>query len=38
MFVPAGHEQTFGELEPALKHGMSHRAAAFAKLLQALEE
>jgi XTP/dITP diphosphohydrolase len=38
MFVPAGHEQTFGEMEPALKHGMSHRAAAFAKLLQALEE
>ena len=38
MFVPAGHEQTFGEMEPAQKHGMSHRAAAFAKLLQALQE
>ena len=38
MFVPSGHVQTFGEMEPALKHGMSHRAAAFAKLLQALKE
>ena len=38
MFVPIGHEQTFGEMEPALKHGMSHRAAAFAKLLRALKE
>ena len=38
MFVPSGREQTFGEMEPARKHGMSHRAAAFAKLLQALKE
>ena len=38
MFVPEGHEQTFGEMDPAAKHAMSHRAAAFAKLLQALKE
>ncbi len=31
MFVPAGHAITFGEMEPALKHTMSHRAVAFAK-------
>ena len=27
MFVPAGHEQTFGEMDPAEKHAISHRAA-----------
>ncbi len=32
MFVPDGHTETFGELDPALKHGISHRAAAFAQL------
>ncbi len=37
MFVPAGHEQTFGELDPQVKHGISHRAAAFAKLVEALK-
>ena len=37
MFVPAGHEQTFGELDPQVKHGISHRAAAFAKLIEALK-
>ena len=36
MFVPAGHEQTFGELDPEFKHGMSHRAKAFARLVEAL--
>jgi XTP/dITP diphosphohydrolase len=36
MFVPAGHEQTFGEMEPAEKHKISHRARAFEKLLAAL--
>jgi XTP/dITP diphosphohydrolase len=36
IFVPAGHEQTFGEMEPAEKHGMSHRADAFRKLVAAL--
>jgi hypothetical protein len=29
MFVPHGHEQTFGEMEPEAKHAMSHRAKAF---------
>ena len=38
MFVPVGHEQTFGEFNPALKHSISHRADAFRKLLQALNE
>lgn len=38
MFVPAGYDQTFGELEPELKHRISHRADAFRKLLAALNE
>lgn len=29
MFQPEGYVETFGELEPALKHDISHRAAAF---------
>jgi XTP/dITP diphosphohydrolase len=32
MFVPEGCTETFGEMEPALKHGISHRARAFALL------
>jgi XTP/dITP diphosphohydrolase len=36
MFVPLGYEQTFGEMDPAHKHRISHRAAAFAKLVAAL--
>jgi XTP/dITP diphosphohydrolase len=36
MFQPIGHELTFGEMEPAAKHAMSHRAAAFQKLVAAL--
>lgn len=35
IFVPDGHAITFGEMEPAKKHEMSHRARAFAKLVQA---
>lgn len=35
VFVPDGHETTFGEMEPAAKHAISHRARAFAKLLAA---
>jgi XTP/dITP diphosphohydrolase len=35
MFVPDGHEQTFGEMDPAQKHAMSHRARAFAKFVEA---
>jgi XTP/dITP diphosphohydrolase len=30
MFVPDGFEQTFGEMDPAQKHAISHRAQAFA--------
>jgi len=33
MFVPAGGDQTFGEMEPSAKHVISHRAHAFAKLV-----
>jgi XTP/dITP diphosphohydrolase len=36
IFIPDGHEQTFGELEPALKDSISHRARAFARLKAAL--
>lgn len=36
VFVPEGHDETFGEMEPEAKHGMSHRAVAFAKLKAAL--
>jgi XTP/dITP diphosphohydrolase len=36
MFVPAGHEETFGEMDPELKHRISHRADAFRKLVAAL--
>ncbi len=35
IFVPEGHTLTFGEMEPAAKHAISHRAAAFAKLIDA---
>jgi XTP/dITP diphosphohydrolase len=37
MFVPVGHEKTFGELDPELKHSISHRADAFRKLMEALK-
>ncbi|MGZ6016041.1 MAG: RdgB/HAM1 family non-canonical purine NTP pyrophosphatase [Phenylobacterium sp.] len=36
IFVPEGHELTFGEMDPAAKDAMSHRARAFAKLKAAL--
>jgi len=35
MFIPAGYDITFGEMEPAMKHGISHRAVAFRKLIDA---
>ena len=38
MFVAAGMDQTFGEIEPAAKHAISHRAEAFNKLVAALEK
>lgn len=34
MFVPEGHEITFGEMEPVRKHAISHRARAFAQLVR----
>jgi XTP/dITP diphosphohydrolase len=33
MFVPAGCQQTFGEMNPDDKHAVSHRARAFAQVL-----
>ena len=36
IFIPEGHDQTFGEMDPADKDAMSHRARAFAKLKAAL--
>lgn len=38
IFVPEGRDQTFGELDSALKDSISHRARAFAKLKAALME
>ena len=35
MFVPDGYDLTFGEIGPPLKHQISHRARAFAKLVEA---
>jgi XTP/dITP diphosphohydrolase len=34
IFIPQGFELTFGEMEPAQKHAMSHRAVAFTKLVE----
>lgn len=33
IFVPEGYDVTFGELDPAVKHRISHRAHAFEKLV-----
>jgi XTP/dITP diphosphohydrolase len=35
MFVPDGFEHTFGEMAPADKHKISHRATAFRKMVDA---
>jgi XTP/dITP diphosphohydrolase len=35
MFVPLGADETFGEMEPARKHAISHRARAFEALAAA---
>jgi XTP/dITP diphosphohydrolase len=37
VFVPEGETETFGEMDPDRKHGMSHRAVAFEKLKQRLQ-
>jgi XTP/dITP diphosphohydrolase len=34
MFVPSGRALTFGEMDPTEKHRISHRARAFAKLVE----
>ncbi len=36
IFLPEGCDMTFGEMEPARKHAMSHRARAFRKLADAI--
>lgn len=36
IFIPDGHAETFGEMDPALKDRLSHRALAFEKLKAAL--
>lgn len=38
IFIPEGYGETFGEMDPALKDSISHRARAFAKLKAALME
>lgn len=35
IFVPDGGSETFGEMDPAAKHAISHRAVAFRKLASA---
>ena len=35
IFIPDGHDITFGEMDPAKKHMISHRADAFRQLLGA---
>ena len=34
IFMPDGYSQTFGEMDEAVKNLISHRAAAFAKLIE----
>jgi len=36
IFVADGMSQTFGEIEPAAKHAISHRAKAFEKFARAV--
>jgi XTP/dITP diphosphohydrolase len=36
IFVPGGYDMTFGEMDPVQKHGISHRAKAFAALKSAV--
>lgn len=35
MFQPRGYDETFGEMSPAKKHDISHRARAFDQLVKA---
>ena len=36
IFMPKDRSETFGEIEPSLKHAISHRADAFEKLKNSL--
>jgi XTP/dITP diphosphohydrolase len=36
IFVASGMKQTFGEIDPAQKHAISHRAKAFKKFAKAV--
>lgn len=38
IFLPQGDSRTFGEMDPAEKHAISHRARAFAQLQRRLED
>ncbi len=38
MFVPAGYDLTFAEMDPEQKHRMSHRADAFRMLVDAIQD
>lgn len=38
LFVPSGHDKTFGEMEPQAKHAISHRGRAFAQMRAHLEQ
>ncbi|MEM7243320.1 MAG: RdgB/HAM1 family non-canonical purine NTP pyrophosphatase [Pseudomonadota bacterium] len=38
IFIAAGHEETFGEMEPEKKHRISHRALAFKEMKAVLED
>ena len=35
IFLPHGYRETFGEMNPDEKHAISHRAVAFAQLIEA---
>jgi len=35
IFLPLGGDKTFGEMDPAAKHAISHRADAFTQLVEA---
>ena len=35
IFVPDGHKETFGEMDPQLKNALSHRVRAFEQLIEA---